>query len=421
MAREDQQRPRSGRGKKIFGFVFVVLAIALVMAIGRIFETNKAGYYQIKQRAFFGDLSVRNAPGTYGQWFGDIETYELAGDIFLSKDNTDGGSVNENAAERVLFPNGYADVNFIGVYEIGLDARTADKNSPELYGSQLQLHLRFNNDENIKYMVKQQVIEALKNTGTLMSAEEAYSYKRSDFIRLAREQALNGLYKAKVSVDTVVVSGGQIQLVKHYSVATDENGEPIITKESLLKKYNILLPQFNVKDMDFDEKLVALIEARKDAQKAEQDAITEKAKGEALIAAEKAKQEIAKIKEVTIAQKNKEVAELDAEKLFKVAEFQAKQALEEKKALIAKGEGEAEANRLKVKAGLTPQEEMDMQIKIADAVSKNIANASTPSVVFMGSDKGSANEVMQVFGAERSIELVKKFGVDLNPTGKKGN
>lgn len=55
-----------------------------------------------------------------------------------------------------------------------------------------------------------------------------------------------------------------------------------------------------------------------------------------------------------------------------------------------------------------------MQIKIADVVSKNISTASTPNVVFMGGGNGSgADDVMKVFGAERSIELVKKFGVDI--------
>lgn len=385
------------KNKIIYG-AFAIFAMLIILASGSLWENNRAGFYQVKQAFFVGDLTVRNTPGTYGQWLGSIETYEMSADVFLSKDETDGGNKDEDLAERVLFPNGYADVNFVGMYEIALD--------PEV---QVALHIRYNNDENVRYMVKQQIIEALKNTGTLMSAEEAYSYKRSDFTRLAREQALNGLYKASVTIDTVAAVGGGVQLIKRYDVAYDEKGDPIISKESLLKRYGISLPQFNVKDMDFDEKLIGLIDSRKDAQKAEQDAITAKAAGETLIAKEKATQEVDKIKLVTIAQKEKEVAELDAAKAYEVAKYAALQAKEEAKKIIAEGDANAAANRALVSAGLTPEQRMSMEIQIADKVSANIAKASTPAVVFMGSDKGSANEIMQVFGAERSLELIKKM------------
>jgi len=384
---------------KFTAIILVVVSLILLFVLGdKVVETNKAGFYQVKQKFLVGDLSVRNNPGTYGQWFSSIETYEMSGDVFLSKENEDGGVTEENAAERVLFPNGYADVNFVGLYEIPLD--------PE---SQLALHIRYNNDENLKYMIKQQVIEALKNTGTLMSAEEAYSYRRSDFVALAREQALHGLYKSFVTIDTVNISGGSIQLNKKYDVARDEHGNPIILKESLLQKYGITLPQFNVKDMDFDPKLEALIDSRKDAQKADQDAITAKARGEASIATAKATQEIEKIKEVTIAQKEKEVAELNASKLYEVAKYEAMQAKEVAKRIEAEGMANASANRALVSAGLTPEQKMKMDIEIADKVSANIAKATTPQVVFMGGDKGAADEVMKIFGAERSLELIKKM------------
>ena len=60
--------------------------------------------------------------------------------------------------------------------------------------------------------------------------------------------------------------------------------------------------------------------------------------------------------------------------------------------------------------GLTPQQKMEMQIKIAEVVSSNVAKAPTPQVVMLGGgDSGSpAGEAMKVFGAERAIELIKK-------------
>jgi len=82
--------------------------------------------------------------------------------------------------------------------------------------------------------------------------------------------------------------------------------------------------------------------------------MTEKAQGETRIAKEKADQEVLKIREVTVAEKQKQVAELDAEKLYNVAVFTAKEAEEKKKALIFEGQGLAEANRFKSKCWSHP-------------------------------------------------------------------
>jgi len=384
--------------KLIFTVAFLVIGSLILSLAGQLWETNKAGFYQVKQAFYWGDLTVRDNPGTYGQWLGDITTYEMAGKIFLSKDNADGGEDATNQAERVLFPNGYADVNFVGMYQM-----------PLTDSIQKAIHIRFNNDNNVKYMIKQQIIEALKNTGTLMSAEEAYSFKRADFARLAREQALYGLYKSQVTVDTIIDATGQKQEVKHYSVAVDKNGKPIITKKSLLAEYGIQLPQFNIKDMDFDNKLEGLIEARKDAQKATQDAITAKSKGEALIAKEKATQEVSKIKEVTIAEKEAAVAKIEAEKKFKVSEFKAKQALEEKKALIAKGEGEARANQLKVAAGLTPQERAKWEYKTKVGIAAELSKRPVPKIVMGGSEKSGSSNLTNSYTMENMLILMNKI------------
>lgn len=86
--------------------------------------------------------------------------------------------------------------------------------------------------------------------------------------------------------------------------------------------------------MDFDDKTVALINARKEAQKARQDAITAYQAGQARVAKERADQEVVKIKAVTIAEKEKDVAVLTAEKKKDVAELAAKEAAERKKEKI---------------------------------------------------------------------------------------
>ena len=65
-------------------------------------------------------------------------------------------------------------------------------------------------------------------------------------------------------------------------------------------------------------------------------------------------------------------------------------------------------------AGLTPEQQMKLDIEIAKVVSENIAKATTPQIVIMGGDGGGggADEVMKIFGAERSLELMKKMKED---------
>ena len=130
-----------------------------------------------------------------------------------------------------------------------------------------------------------------------------------------------------------------------------------------------------------------------------------------------------KIEEVTKAETIAAVATIEAEKEYEVEKFNALKAIETAKKIEAEGRANAAANQALVDAGLTPQQEMEMTIKIADVVSKNIANAPTPNVVIGagagGTGSGTGN-VMEVFGAERALELVKKFGIDPAATTKKG-
>ncbi len=51
---------------------------------GKIFETNDAGYYQVKQAALIGEMSVHNEPGVYAQLFGNIFTYKVSETSYFS-------------------------------------------------------------------------------------------------------------------------------------------------------------------------------------------------------------------------------------------------------------------------------------------------------------------------------------------------
>ena len=72
--------------KKIVILVVAVLAVVILLSMaGSLFETNDMGWYQIKQAAITGKMTVRNLAGTYGQFFGKITAYQVSDIVYFSK------------------------------------------------------------------------------------------------------------------------------------------------------------------------------------------------------------------------------------------------------------------------------------------------------------------------------------------------
>jgi len=100
----------------------------------------------------------------------------------------------------------------------------------------------------------------------------------------------------------------------------------------------------------------------------------------------------------------------DAQKLYEVAALNAKKALEEKKAVIAKGEAQARANQLKVAAGLTPQEKVEWEYKTKVGIAAELAKVNVPAVVVGGGD-GSGDNVspMDAIGVNMLLDIMNKM------------
>lgn len=98
-------------------------------------------------------------------------------------------------------------------------------------------------------------------------------------------------------------------------------------------------------------------------------------------------------------EQEREVSRLAAEK----AEF-------EKKRIIAEGQAQAEANRLKVQAGLTPQERAEWDYKTTVGVAEALANSKVqwvPSVMMGGANGG--HNAMDAVGLNMLLEVVNKM------------
>lgn len=352
-------------------------------------ETNNAGYYQVKQAAVSGSLSVRNDPGTYWQGFATIHTYQLSDEYYFSKHEGDGDGSGQDGPIKVRFNDG-GTANISGAIKFRLSNSEKD---------QLLLHNDFKSFNSVKHaLIRQVVTEAVQQTANIMKAEESYSTRRSQFAALAEEQVINGIYEtvANVTKITDADSEGFVNTSVDLKLI---NGKPVVRKLSPLPRYHIEVLQFVIKDIDFDETIENLINkkkeaeqqrvvARANAERAKQDAITAREQGEAKIAVAKAEEEVKKIQAVVEAQKQYEVSKLSRQK-----------AEQDSQASILQGKADAEINKLKVQAGLTPQEKAEYNMKTAIGVAERLSHLKFPEMMVLGGGGGASGHAMNPFDA----------------------
>ena len=352
------------------GLAFVTMVV-LTLA-GSLFETNDAGYVQIKQSAGTGDMSVRLQPGTYPQMFADIHTYQIS-DVYDFNPNDERIHVQFNDGS-----NGSVG----GQIKFRL---------PEDEKSILRLHQDFKSYDAVKSdLVRQIVTSALRQTASMFPPEEVYSTRRSDFIQLVNEQIKQGIFATTFTEQLRRDEDGTNFMYRAVTVKRDENGLPTIAEPSTFKRYGIDLVQLVVNDIQFDEKTNELISKRKEAdqQKVVAKSNAERAKQDAITAEEQGKANVALAEAEALVEKKKAV--IAAEKEKEVAEQQALQAIEQKKAIIAKGEAEAEAARLKVAAGLTPLDKANIDKETAIGVAQQLAKVQFPNMMVIGGGAGGA-------------------------------
>ena len=181
------------------------------------------------------------------------------------------------------------------------------------------------------------------------------------------------------------------------------------SEDSPFRYYGLEIGQVAVSKIGYSDKVLNQIAQQQESNMlvqtskartlaAQQEAI--RAEEEGKTAATKAKWEQEKIKavEVTKAEQEREVSRLAAEK----AEF-------DKKKIIAEGQAEAEANRLKVAAGLTPQERAEWEYKTKVGVAKALSDIKLPTIVMAGGNAGSGNAAMDAMGLKMMTDLVEKM------------
>lgn len=393
----------SKMGPKKIGIIIgaVVALITVLSTVGQIVETNNEGYYQVKQAAVSGDMTVRNAAGTYSQWFGNITTYQVSDMYYFSKHEGDGSGVGADPITVRFNDGGQASIS--GAIKFRLSTKEGD---------QLLLHKDFKAYEAVKNdLIRQVVQEALNKTAATMKAEESYSSRLAEFTTLAEDQIKIGIYETLSEQIKETDSDGNSYTETQVRIKTDKDGKRLISKPSPLQRYNVEVINFVIKDFDFDEKTQAIIVKKKEAEqeKVVARAKAERAKQDAITAAEEGKAAVAKAEAEALVEKK--TAVINAEREKEVAAQQRLQAEENAKAAIVKGRAEAETNKLKVQAGLTPQERAEYSMKTSIGVAEKLSQVKFPGMMVIGGgDKnGSGTNPFDAVGLESFMRISDKL------------
>lgn len=347
-ARDNQGRVVVTR-KHVVGIVLGILFIIFLCLLGKIGEDVKTEQIVVNQRPFSGRMEYWTDPGFKWQMFGRTTHYYKTQQLWFGAENQEGKQVGEPIP--VIF-NDASEGTIYGTLRVKLptDLEHLKRIQTDYTGME-----RLMND-----LVRPTVTKVVYATGPLMSAFESYAEKKNDFIFYLTDQLNNGVYKTTVKIEEVTdpITGEKKQ-VKVATIVADPSspGGYKRSEQSPFAYYGITIGaneggQVSISKIDYSEKVKQQIAQQQEANMlvqtskaktlaAQQEAIKVEAEGQAAAAKAKWEQEKVKATAVTKAEQEREVSRLAAEK----AEF-------DKKRIIAEGQAEAEANRLKVAAGL---------------------------------------------------------------------
>jgi hypothetical protein len=385
----------------IGAIIAVVVLIFTLMCAGRIAEDVRNEEIVVNQYPFTGEMAYWTTPGLKGQWFGKTTYYYKTQQFWFGSSDDD--NKQQGSPIPVIF-NDASDGQIYGSLRVKLptDIEHLSRIQTDYNGMD-----RLMND-----LVSQTVTKVIYASGPLMSAFESYAEKKNDLIDYITDQLNNGVYKTAVKTEeTIDPVTGEKKTVKLATLIPDENapGGYRRSEASPFAYYGLSIGQVAVSKIDYSDKVKQQIAQQQEANMliqtskaksaaAQQEAVRAEQEGKATAAKAKWEQEKIKAVEVTKAEQEREVSRLAAEK----AEF-------DKKRIIAEGQAEAEANRLKVAAGLTPQERAEWEYKTAVGVAEALSKSNVrwvPEIMINGRD-GNGSNAMDAVGMNMMLDIAK--------------
>ena len=396
---------------KIYGVIACVVAFLALMMLPKCAEDVKNEEIVINQVPFTGELEYWTTPGFKFQKGGRTSNYYKTNQIWFNEIEKE----KKNNGNIILRPTGD---------NPGLPITYNDKGKGYVLGSvrielptdqkflyRIQTHYG-SMDRLINDLIKPTLGKVILACGPLMTSLESVSEKRTDLIAYATDQLNYGVYKTMVKEEeTTDQLTNEIKIIRIASLITDSvspNGYKR-QEESPFAYYGLKVSQLSISDMEYEQATIDQINKQREA-----DMSIVTAKSKALEAAQlriqaeeegKRDAEKAKWKQEEI----KAVEVTKAQQAYEVAQLQAKEAAEKAKKIIEEGKAEAEANRLKVQAGLTPQEKAEWDYKttvgVAEALSKS--NVRWVPEIMMGNTGGGNS--MDAVGLKMMLDIANQM------------
>lgn len=407
--------------KKILTGIGIVLLLIGGLILNP-FSWNDAGERQVIQ-TIGGELFVRFEPGIYFSGvFATVTTYPNNVTIQVGDDEKRSDEVNffESVFSSAIGDNGEHVLTNVkvqnGTFAGGDQAtitHTVKWDLPNTTDDMIQLHTTYTSIDNL---MSTTLIQYQKETASYscqrMESEAHYSGGQSQLKEYFQDQLRNGQVLLNTQTKTRITKDGNSE--KYVEVEEKRNSKgDFLRTISDIQKYNLYASFVSVDNVDYDEridkKLKDKIDAASDestskqrlitAQQEEQEAIV---KGRKLIAEVTAKEEASEQEEVIQARK---------------AKFVAKEKLEEDRykaeSTVALKKAEAEGDRLKVQAGLSPLERATIDKDTQIGVARELASIKFPQsmVIVGGGSSGSSNGVnpFDAIGLESFYNLSERM------------
>lgn len=396
---------------KIYGVIACVVAFLALMMLPKCAEDVKNEEIVINQVPFTGELEYWTTPGFKFQKGGRTSNYYKTNQIWFNEiekeKKNNGNIILRPTGDNPALPITYNDKG--KGYVLGSVRIELPTDQKFLY--RIQTHYG-SMDRLINDLIKPTLGKVILACGPLMTSLESVSEKRTDLIAYATDQLNYGVYKTMVKEEeTTEQLTNEIKIIRIASLITDSvspNGYKR-QEESPFAYYGLKVSQLSISDMEYEQATIDQINKQREA-----DMSIVTAKSKALEAAQlriqaeeegKRDAEKAKWKQEEI----KAVEVTKAQQAYEVAQLQAKEAAEKAKKIIEEGKAEAEANRLKVQAGLTPQEKAEWDYKttvgVAEALSKS--NVRWVPEIMMG-NAGGGNS-MDAVGLKMMLDIANQM------------
>jgi hypothetical protein len=372
-------------------------------------------------------MSCVEGQGYYFKGFSKTWTFLKARSFYFNSStekvegkNWEGDETDEDDIEVTLSRNSKAWISGYLMYELPSDCSVL-----------LRLREKHHTDDEIKHnLVRNAVMSGIAKTAPMFTAEAAKVTNLAEFQALAYDQITQGEYLTETRTEKELVSeeekdsSGKVIKKPEYaeykvtSLKLDSTGRRVVMNESALKEFEIKVTQFQIRGVKLDDvsqNQLDVVKKREtqrvanitEAETAKQLAITNEANGKANAAKAKWDAEAEKARVIVKMEQSKDSAIILAERESEVAKRNALKAKYQADSTREAGRAEAEANRLKVQAGLTPQERLAAEVQMNkdkwDAISR-IQVPIVPEYNIEGGSKGTSG--IDALASAKAFEVI---------------